>query len=507
MKAFRAWALMLAAVLAGCGDGSIQSPDFTTQLVSLRVVVDNPNPALGETIHFQAIGTFTAPPGSANETFEEVIADANWTSSNDNVVSVDGDGNGSTNAQGTATVTGESNGISGGTTIVVGAARLTSLVIEPPSASIPLGSMTTFFARGRYTDGVTRDLPPGTSVTWTPADTGIATLNPTTGVSTNADSYAIGGPVTIRATSPAPQGGTVSATASLTVTGATLESVDYVKPAGFDRAVDNLYTVFVGEVPFEIYGTFSDGTTQQLSGANFTVGWTSSAPAVINNPDGDEQFAALSLGSADITGEVTNPPGAVPDSATATVTVAPVNEFCVNEFIDPPAVVTTSASSTCAAPACTISQPDNIIDGDLDSFATLTVNLGLLMQSSLGVNVFDTTQARLVVGQQTGFVVSRPTSLLSLDLLGSLSIDTLLCAADGTCNVLESFTPESGNVGIDLLGLIGDDSVFLLSTTPLTVASEGANGLRLTYQAESLVALQSAVNVHSACAVAVPPAQ
>ena len=81
MKAFRAWALMLAAVLAGCGDGSIQSPDFTTQLVSLRVVVDNPNPALGETIQFQAIGTFTAPPGSADETYEQVISDASWSSS------------------------------------------------------------------------------------------------------------------------------------------------------------------------------------------------------------------------------------------------------------------------------------------------------------------------------------------------------------------------------------------------------------------------------------------
>lgn len=510
MKAFRAWALMLAAVLAGCGDGSIQSPDFTTQLVSLRVVVDNPSPALGETIRFQAIGTFTAPPGSANETYEQVIANANWTSSNDNVVLVDNSGNGSTLGQGTAAVTGESAGVSGSTTIIVGAPRLTSLVVTPATQTIALGAQSLpYFARGRYTDSQVRDLPPVTaaSVTWTISNPQLATLNPSNGGSTTASSTGdIVGNATLTATAPNPSGsGVLTATATLTVTGATLSAVEYVKPAGFDKTEGNAYTVFVGEVPFEIYGTFSDGTTQQLSGENFAVDWTSAAPAVINNPDGDAQFAALTLGTADITGAVTDPPGAVPDSATAAVTVAPVNEFCVTEFIDPPAVAGASASSACVAPACTVEQPGNIVDGDLESYATLTVTLGLAMESSLSADVYDTTQARLVVGESTGFVVSRPASLLSLDLLGSLSVDTLLCAADGTCNVLESFAAESGNAAIDVLGQIGDDSVYLLSTDPLTDASQGANGLRITYQAESQGSLQSAVNVHTACAVAVPP--
>lgn len=508
MKAFRAWALMLTAVLAGCGDGSIQSPDFTTQLVSLRVVASNSTPALGETVQFQAIGTFTAPPGSQDETYEQVLTGPSWNSSNDNIVSVDGDGTGSTNSQGTATITATQDDVSGNTTVTVGAPRLVSLVVAPAAQTIALGAQTSqpYAARGRYTDNQVRDLPPATasSVSWTISNPQLATLNPTTGGSTTASSTGnIVGTATITASAPNPNGGgTLSATATLTVTGATLSAVEYVKPAGFDKTDDNAYTVFVGEVPFEIYGRFSDGTTQQLSGDNYTVLWTSANEAVINNPNNDEQFAALTLGSADISGEVTNPPGAVPDSATAAVTVAPVNDFCVTEFVDPPAVATTSASSACVAPACTIAQPGNIIDGDLESYATLTVNLGLLMQSSLAVNVYDTTQQRLVVGQQAGFVVSRPTSLLSLDLLGSLTIDTLQCAADGTCTVVESFGGESANIGLDLLGLIGDDSVYLLSTDAL---GQPANGMRLTYQAESLVALQSAVNVHTACGVAVPP--
>lgn len=503
MKAFRAWALMLVALIAGCGDGSIQSPDFTPVLVSVRVVVDNSNPALGETINFQAIGTFTAPPGAPNETFEQIIADPSWSSSNSSIVAVNQNGVGTAAGQGTATITAESEGLSGSTTVVVAPPRLTGLAIQPPSASIPLGSMTTFFARGTYSDGVTRDLPPGTTVTWTPADTGIATLDPTTGVSTSAESYAIGGPVTIRATAPTTQGGTVSATATLTVTGATLTGVDYVKPAGFNRTDDDTYNVFVGDVPFEIYGNFSDGTTQQLTGDSYTVGWASDDATVLDNPDdaNPEQFTALALGSAVVTGTVTAPP-ANPDAASATVNVNPVNEFCVTEFVNPPAAVATSASTACSAPACTIEQPGNIIDGNIESYGSLTVNLGLLMQASLGVDVYDTTQQRLVVGQRAGFVVSRPESLLSLDLLGSLSIDTLQCDVDGTCSVVESFDGVTGNFGVDLLGLIGGEPAFLVFTDELT---QTANGMRLTYQAESLLALQSAVNVHTACPAAVPP--
>ncbi|MEQ1438300.1 hypothetical protein AAG565_02955 [Fontimonas sp. SYSU GA230001] len=501
MKAFRAWALMLAAVLAGCGDGSIQSPDFTTQLVSLRVEVDRSNPALGETVQFTAIGTFTNPPGSATETYEQAVTNVNWTSSNDSVLTVSASGAGTTVAQGTVTVTGERDGVSDDVVVSVGAPRLTSLVIEPPAASIPLGGATNYFARGRYTDNVTRDLPPGSTVNWTIVNPDIATLTPTTGVTTRADSTAIGS-TTVRATTPAPGGGTLSANAGLTVTGATLSAVEYVKPAGFTKTDDNKYTVFVGDVPFEIYGRFSDNSVQQLSGANYTVNWSSSAPAVINNPGSDAQFQALSLGSADVTGRVTNPPGAVPDSAVANVTVAPVNQFCVTEFVNPPAVARASSSNACVAPACTVSQPGNVVDGNLESYATLTVNLGLLMQASLGIDVYDTTQQKLVVGQRAGFAVSRPSSLLSLDLLGSLTIDTLQCAPDNTCTVVESFDGQSTLLGLDLLGLIGGQEVSLLSTPPL---AQSANGLRLIYQADALVALLTAVNVHTACPVAVPP--
>ena len=73
MKALRSWIpAALAAVLAACGDGGIQSPDFTpvVSITNLRIQPLDPQQGtqipVGTTLPFQAIATFeqTVPPGT-----------------------------------------------------------------------------------------------------------------------------------------------------------------------------------------------------------------------------------------------------------------------------------------------------------------------------------------------------------------------------------------------------------------------------------------------------------
>ena len=61
MKGVRFLTALLALVLAGCGDGSIKSPDFTPQLATLTIAPTASSIALGRTQQFTATGTCTTP--------------------------------------------------------------------------------------------------------------------------------------------------------------------------------------------------------------------------------------------------------------------------------------------------------------------------------------------------------------------------------------------------------------------------------------------------------------
>jgi hypothetical protein len=391
---------------------------------------------------------------------------------------------------------------------------ITSLTIEPASPqSLPAGTTIQLQAFATWTQTV----PPGTrdengnpisevergpedvtaTASWSSSNAAVATVDGgvVRGITADPD------PVMITAGLEG-----LTATNEVTVTDAALVGIEYVKPQDLERSADDSYTVVAGSaVPFEIYGRYTDNSVQELDQQTFNVGWTSDTPTVADNANDDNVFTAAAVGAATITGQISGVLAA-PDSADATLNVVALNEFCASEFVAPSSQIVTSVSAPCLG--CSAADPALVIDGDLGTFATLSISLGLLNTATVSVTPFDTSVARLVVGQPAGFVVSRTAAdLLSLELLSGVTIETVQCNADGsTCDVLQTFPGESSVLGLTLLGrtITGNEGVYLLYTEPLGAESANANGVRLTF-ASGLVSALATLNVNTACGVAIPP--
>lgn len=437
MKAVKAVGFLgalVALMLAGCGDGSIKSPDFesVTTLKSVDVqpaVAGQPTtlPA-GTTLAYRATATFseTVQPGTQDSSgheisertrTEDITASADWSSGNTAVASVD------------------------------------------------------------------KGLVTGNTVSATP--------------------------VTITASY---QG--KSDSVSVTVTDAVLKSVVYAAETNVSRSDDDQYTVAAGNTAqFQLYGRFSDqqpaDAPRLLDNARFGIQWASNAPAVASNSAvTDPNFKADGVGSAVITGTVTQLPGSVavtgvnPTSASATLVSQAASAFCERELRAPSAkAVQGPVSAACVG--CSVSDTDLAIDGDATTQATMSIPLALLMGASISFDVSDTSNP-LTVGKPVGFVISRSADILSAELLSSLSVATLKnCDVDGkNCEVAEELDSAPGNdaLRLALLGLVGGvPQYFVSSTKPITQA---ANGVRLTFQG-GLIGLLATLHVQSSCAAAV----
>jgi alpha-tubulin suppressor-like RCC1 family protein/6-phosphogluconolactonase (cycloisomerase 2 family) len=136
-----------------------------------------------------------------------------------------------------------------------GGAMLSSIAITPLSATITAGKTQQYAATGTYSDGYTQNIT--NSVTWTSSDATIAAIN-AAGLATGLKA---GGPVSIQAK----LGSVSSNNASLTVTAAALVSIA-ITPVSSSVAVGST-------VPFTATGTYTDGSTQNITGS---VAWSSS---------------------------------------------------------------------------------------------------------------------------------------------------------------------------------------------------------------------------------------
>jgi len=299
----------------------------------------------------------------------------------------------------------------------------------------------------------------------------------------------------------------VSDTVSVTVSDAVLEAVAFVKPEGVARQGNERYEVLQGAVvPFEIFGRFSDGGVRALDQSARPTRWSSSAPTVADNADVNrpERFDALLPGDAGITGALQDADGATPSQASATLRVLPRSDVCQLELLAPGAQVTTQASALCVG--CNVEQPNAIVDGNDETFARLSIPLGLLTLSQQSVIVSNPQGAGLTVGEPAAVLISRNSGLLSLELLSGVEIATVSCDINGeNCLERERFGDTGGApLKLSLLGALGAEGVRLLSTPPLGAASVDANGLRLDFSA-GLLSAAAELNVHTACAVGRAP--
>jgi hypothetical protein len=289
----------ISATMGGVS-GSTTLTVTPATLVSIAVTPVNPSIARGTIRQFMATGTY-----SDNST-QDLTAVAAWTSSQTTVATVSNiaGSRGSATAQsvGATTISAVSGGISGSTVLTVTPATLASIAVAPAAASIARGTNRQFTATGTYSDTTTQDLT--VLAAWYSSNTGVATISNAAGSKGMASSLATGSTVVTAAS------GSISGTAALTVTPATLVSIT-VTPASPSLAKGT-------SRQFIATGTYSDNSTQVLT-ASATWSSSNAAIAAISNAAGSKGSAsALTAGTVTITAAS----GTVSGSTTLTVTAA-----------------------------------------------------------------------------------------------------------------------------------------------------------------------------------------
>jgi len=301
-KFLRCFPLIVLAVLAGCGGGSIPTTSSNSHpavvLQSIRVSASNPSLTAGTTGQLTAMGSYS--DGSS----QDLTKSATWSSSNPSVATVNGNGLAKGMAQGACTVTATQATVSGATTLTVAAPPLVSIAVTAASPSIGAGSTDQFTATGTYSDGSTQNITG--SVTWSVSNSAIATIA-SNGLATGTAN----GSATITATS-----GSISGTASLTVTIA-LVSIS-VSPA--------VPTIAIGtDQQFKATGTFTDGSTQDVTS---TVNWVS-AKTTIANVSNTVPTKGLAQAVAAGSSVITASSGSISASATLTVSSGTLTSIAV----------------------------------------------------------------------------------------------------------------------------------------------------------------------------------
>ena len=153
-------------------------------LVSIAVTPAAPSIALGTQQQFTATGTYT--DGSTRN----LTASAAWASSALNVATIANGGLASSVATGTTTISATSGSITGTATLTVTSATLVSIAITPSLPFVSMGGTQQFTATGTYSDSSTQNIT--TSVTWTSANTAVATISNTAGSQGLATGVSVG---------------------------------------------------------------------------------------------------------------------------------------------------------------------------------------------------------------------------------------------------------------------------------------------------------------------------
>lgn len=279
-------------------------------LVSVQVTPVDPSIALGTAQQFMATGVFS------NATTQDLTAQAAWDSSSPaaSVSNAAPDfGRAQSMSVGSATVSATFMGVVGASSLTVTPAALVSLAVTPTNPSIALGTGQAMVATGTFTDATVQDMT--AEVAWSSSDETVAAVSNADGSRGMASSVAMGS-ATISASA-----GAVSGSTLLTVTSATLVSID-VTPAVPSIALGRSQA-------FAATGTYTDGTTQDVTGQ---VTWSSSSESVatVSNADGSRGLASsVGLGATAI--------GAALAGVSGSTTLAVTGAVVVSIEVDPDA--------------------------------------------------------------------------------------------------------------------------------------------------------------------------
>lgn len=204
--------------------------------------------AMGRSIQFTATGTYS------DSSTQDLTNGVSWQSSQSAVATVSSAGVASCATLGSTTVSATLTGKVGATTLTVTAAELEQLGVTPGATNLAAGLVLQYVATGVYSDGSVVDV--SATAGWASSAPSIATVN-SAGVASGVSA----GTATVSATLAS-----ITATSSLHITSATLSGI------GVTPVTPSLSAGLTRQ--FSAVGTFSDGSTQDLTSQ---VTWTSSA--------------------------------------------------------------------------------------------------------------------------------------------------------------------------------------------------------------------------------------
>jgi uncharacterized protein YjdB len=343
------------------------------------------------------------------------------------------------------------------------------LQLEPVSATIPLGTVQPFMAKGTYSDGSVRDVTG--QVTWTSSDAAVAELSRAAGLASGCGK----GSATITARVSG-----VKADATLVVTDAALVALSVAPqstsvPVGFDAQ-------------FVATGAYSDGSILDLTAQ---VVWSSSddAIAVLSSTVGEEGLVrGVSTGSAAITAReaatgleahatcaVTNAVAVSVVVSTATPSVPlgrPAQFVAMGTFSDGSTNdVTAHATWSSSSPAVAIISNDPGSQGLATTVSTgttsITAALGAVPPASADLTVTDAVLESIEVNP------SNPTIVAG----GSITLEAVGIWSDGTVTSLAvPVTWSSSDTAVATVSDGGLVRCVAVGTTTVT-AGDAADGL------------------------------
>lgn len=446
-------------------------------IVSLAVSPSDPSIALGATVQLKATGTYT--DGST----QDLTNTASWTSSNTGAAIVSGSGMVTSKGQGSATITATSSQISGSAAVTVTAPALASLAVSPLTASIAPGTTTQFEAIGTFTDGTAQNLT--SSALWSSSNPTVAGIN-VNGAMGLAKGLAAG-TSTISASS-----GNFSASATLTVTSATLNSIA-TTPQNASLPLGTLQQ-------FTATGTFSDGSTQNITG---TVTWSSSGSSIASITVSG-LVTAENLGTVTITaasGSITSSTSVSVNAADlsslaivpASLTIAETTSdqlSAIGTFTDGSTRnLTTQAAWTSSNPAvATVSSNWGLVKGLSPGTSTISATVGS-MTGTAAITVTDATVVAISVtpvdhtiapGSNLGFTATGSFSDASTQNITSnvtWTSDNPAVATAASGGVVTAIAAGTANISATLNAVSGSAPLNVVPVTLTAIAVSPASAL------------------------------
>ena len=455
-------------------------------LVVIDLTPTNASLAAGLSNRFVATGVYT------DNSVHDISASVVWSSSANSVAAISNtpgsNGVTTTGAPGSTTISASLGAVSASTTLTVTSAALVSIEVTPTNPSLASGLTDALKATGIYTDESTHDLT--SSVNWSSSAPGVASISNSPG------SNGLATAVTPGATTITASLGGISGSNNLTVTAATLASLQVTpsKPS-IAKGLKSQFTAT---------GTYTDNSTQDLTSS---VQWGSSdtTVATVSNASGyDGLGMALNPGSVTITATLGGASAStvltVTPATLVTIGVTPPNPNIANGLTsqfaatgvytdgsthDVTTAVTWSSSDLTVAAISNASGSNGLATSVAQGFATISATLGTIAGST-GLTVTPAALVSIAViptnasiangtSQQfaaTGTYTDNSTQPLTNSLSWSSS-DTTVAAisnASGSKGLASSVAQGSATITATLGSISGSTGLTVTAATLVSIA-------------------------------------